>query len=181
MGEIRPIPGGFDRIAAAMEAGVAAGTEVYLGAMALALAPPPARTGREYYVVGTSIRPVNPGTRTTKSGKASIAKRGGGRRYYRIYIASAPGEMPALLFGKLRQSRAANIRQLGSGSGMEIVAQIGSNLKVGKSGALLAIVLERGSSKAHIAPRPAWLPTLYEQWPNILDAFDAAVRTELAA
>jgi hypothetical protein len=129
----------------------AAGSE-YLKDMAITLANSPARTGIRYG--------VRKGSGGTQLYKLPI---GPSRKSVRIHVASAPGEPPALLTGDLRRRRGAS----GEMNGPEMSIKFGSSVPY-------AHRLEMGGGA--IAPRPAWAPTMQENFDTYMKRFTETFR-----
>lgn len=87
-----------------------------------------------------------------------------GRSRGPIHVASAPGEPPAVLFGKLRQSLAFRVENEGAFRG--VVLKIGANVPYARR-------LEFGDPDADFAPRPFFRPTLKRNFKKVLGIFAA--------
>lgn len=85
-----------------------------------------------------------------------------GRARGPIHVASAPGEPPAVLFGKLRQSLAFRVENEGVLSG--VVLRVGANVPY-------AARLEFGSADGDFEPRPFLRPTLKRNFRKVMSIF----------
>lgn len=104
---------------------------------------------------GTSLRalPIGPSKKSVK-----------------IHVASAPGEPPAILTGRLMKSTA---QRIGAEAGGDLRAEFGA------SKVPYAHRLEKGGTDKRgvtIAPRPAWEPTMKASFPVLMEYFAGAFR-----